>query len=70
MPRVVYVHRISKVLDEIVRDLGLTMTITDQNSDVDLAKSLDNVKVATEAIGLKIQIEPLPNGKSRITFSR
>jgi hypothetical protein len=69
MARILYAHRFAKHLDEIVRDLGLTMTLSDGGADVDLAKNLDNVKVAATSLGLDVKVETV-GSETRVTFKR
>jgi hypothetical protein len=70
MPRILYAGRVAKVLDELVRDLGLTVTLDDQKAEVELGSSLENLKVAAGSMGIDVSVETLPTGKTRASFKR
>jgi hypothetical protein len=58
MSGVLYTHRLSKLLDETVRELGLTVTLSDQTSTVKLAKSIEHLKMITAQLGIEMKIQP------------
>lgn len=58
MSGVLYAHRLSKILDETVRELGLTVTMSDQNGRVDLSTSIENYKLVATQLGITMQVQP------------
>ncbi|MEL6375030.1 MAG: hypothetical protein AAFR04_13810 [Pseudomonadota bacterium] len=44
MPGRFYVHRLGKIIDELVLDAGLTVVLTDANSDVNLDEHRANIE--------------------------
>jgi hypothetical protein len=70
MGTIFYVHRLSKMIDEIVKDLGLTLTLSDEAGDVKLAPQLENMKQLAASIGVKMLHQVQPNGSLVVTFSR
>jgi hypothetical protein len=57
MSRILYAHRLSKVLDEMVIDLGLTVVLSDQNAEVDLAKSIESIKMAIGGMDIEMKVQ-------------
>jgi hypothetical protein len=70
MGTVFYIHRLSKLIDEMVRDLGLTLTLSDEKSDVKLAPHIDNMRHLANGLGIKMDHAQQPNGVITVTFSR
>ena len=56
MGSVFYIHRVSKLLDEMVRDLGLTVTLSDAKTDVKLAPHVENLKAMGTALGVRVEV--------------
>ncbi|MBX9925772.1 MAG: hypothetical protein K2Y05_05395, partial [Hyphomicrobiaceae bacterium] len=56
MGSVFYIHRVSKLLDEMVRDLGLTVTLSDAKTDVKLAPQVENLKAMATALGVRVEV--------------
>jgi hypothetical protein len=70
MGTIFYVHRLSKMIDEIVKDLGLTLTLSDESGDVKLAPQLENMKQLAGSLGVKMLHQVQPNGSIVVTFTR
>jgi hypothetical protein len=70
MGTVFYIHRLSKLIDEMVKDLGLTLTISDENADVKLASQIPNIQALAASLGVKAQPQQLPNGNVTVVFTR
>lgn len=69
MGSVFYIHRVSKLIDEMVRDLGLTLTLSDERSPVKLGPHLDNMKNLAQGLGVRMDYGEQPNGTVVIVFS-
>lgn len=52
MAKIVYSHRIVSVLQQVVGDLGLTVTFTDENTDIDLIANEATFREASDLLGL------------------
>ncbi|MEL7214403.1 MAG: hypothetical protein AAGJ96_00530 [Pseudomonadota bacterium] len=52
MAKIVYSHRIVSVMQQLVVDLGLTITLTDQNSEIDLVSNEAAFQEAAALLGL------------------
>jgi hypothetical protein len=70
MGTIFYIHRLSKLIDEIVKDLGLTLTLSDESGDVKLAPQLENIKQLASQLGVKVAHQVQSNGSLVVTFSR
>lgn len=70
MGTIFYIHRLSKLIDETVRDLGLTLTLSDETGDVKLAPHLENMKQLALGLGVKMSSSAQPNGVMTVIFSR
>ncbi|NEK23171.1 hypothetical protein GV827_12245 [Sulfitobacter sp. JBTF-M27] len=57
MPPLMYSHRRKSVLQHTVLELGLTLSITDENSDLSLAENEAMIWETAQILGIKIQIE-------------
>jgi hypothetical protein len=67
MGTVLYIHRLSKVIDEMVKELGLTVTLSDDSAkDVKLSDHIQNMEQLAANLGVVHQIQP--NGKLIIGF--
>ncbi len=56
MGSVFYIHRVSKLLDEMVRDLGLSVTLSDAKTDVKLAPHVENLKAMATGMGVRVEV--------------
>jgi hypothetical protein len=70
MGTILYVHRLSKMIDEVVKDMGLTLTLSDESGDVKLAPQLENIKQLANSLGVKMLHQVQPSGSLVITFTR
>jgi hypothetical protein len=70
MGTIFYVHRLSKMIDEIVRELGLTLTLSDETGDVKLAPQLENMKQLAAVLGVKMRHQAQADGSLVVTFTR
>ena len=70
MGTVFYIHRVSKLIDEMVRDLGLTLTLSDEKSDVKLAPHVENMRNLANSVGVRLDMSEQPNGVTVVTFRR
>jgi hypothetical protein len=70
MGTVFYIHRLSKMIDEIVRDLGLTLAISDEKGDIKLTPHLDNIKAMAGSLGVRADVSQQANGAIAVVFSR
>jgi hypothetical protein len=69
MSGVFYAHRLSKILDETVRDLGLTLTISDQGGRVELKTNIENYKMVAAQLGVTMKVEAVGD-RTQITFRK
>jgi hypothetical protein len=69
MSGLLYAHRVSKLLDELVGELGLTVTLSDERAAVSLAKSMDNIKLAADATGVALTVRAEANA-TQVTFTK
>jgi hypothetical protein len=60
MSRILYAHRLSKLLDETVIDLGLTVVLSDHNAQIDLAKNVDIIKMAIGSMDIDMKVQTTP----------
>lgn len=56
MGSVFYIHRVSKLIDEMVRDLGMSVTLSDARTDVKLAPHVENLKALATGLGVRIEV--------------
>lgn len=61
MGGILYVHRLAKILDETVRDLGLTVVLTDKTSSVDLSQNVEALKIVAQQLGIDMKVQPGPD---------
>ncbi|MEO1280538.1 MAG: hypothetical protein AAFV69_02260 [Pseudomonadota bacterium] len=69
MAGVFYTHRLLKMLDELVVDAGLTVTISDAGTDVDLSQQHAMIEHSLKAKGVSVAVQPM-DGATMMTFSR
>ncbi|MEO1207515.1 MAG: hypothetical protein AAFV45_14405 [Pseudomonadota bacterium] len=69
MAGVFYTHRLLKMLDELVVDAGLTVTISDAGTSVNLAQQYQMIEPALKAKGITVAVQQL-DGATMMTFSR
>lgn len=67
MPPVMYSHRLKTVLQHTVRELGLTLSITDENTNLSLADNEAMIRETASLLGIKVQFERTENG-TFVTF--
>jgi hypothetical protein len=67
MQNVMYSHRLKGVLQHTVRELGLTVSLTDENADVSLAYNEAMIRETAALLGIQLSIEHGANG-TFITF--
>ena len=67
MQPVMYSHRLKNVLQHTVRELGLTLSITDENSSVSLAENEAMIRETAELMGIQVQFETT-NEATYVTF--
>ncbi len=56
MGSVFYIHRVSKLIDEMVRDLGMAVTISDAKTTVKLGPHVENLKALATGLGVRIEV--------------
>ncbi len=69
MPPMMYSHRLKTVLQHTVRELGLTLSITDESTELSLAEHEPMIRETAQLLGIQIQIEKSDNA-TFITFYR
>lgn len=67
MQPVMYSHRLKTVLQHSVRELGLTVSLTDENADISLADNEAMIRETAAMLRIQISVEHGENG-SFITF--
>lgn len=67
MSRIVYSHRIQGILQQTVVELGLTLTLSDDGSDVSLKENDAMLSNVTDAMGIVLH-RAETNGVSIYTF--
>jgi hypothetical protein len=68
MGTILYIHRLSKLIDEMVKDLGLTVTISDEQTDVRLSDHIVNIEALGRNLGVVVHHQAQPNGKLIVVF--
>jgi hypothetical protein len=68
MSRVLYVHRISKMLEELVRDLGMTVVLSDRTTQINLGVYADTLVGIANDLGIKAS-KRTDDGKTTIEFA-
>jgi hypothetical protein len=69
MGTIFYIHRLSKIIDEMVKDLGLTLTLTDDMApDVKLADHVQNIEQIARSLGVVVQHQVQANGRMIVVF--
>lgn len=68
MGNIFYIHRMSKLIDEMVKDLGLTLTLADDMTDIKLSDHLLNMEQLARSLGVVFQHQVQPNGKTIVVF--
>jgi hypothetical protein len=69
MGTVLYIHRMSKLIDEMVKELGLTLTLSDETSGIKLTDHLENMKQMALNLGVAMHHEAQPTGKIIVVFT-
>ncbi|MDX2308329.1 MAG: hypothetical protein NW216_08840 [Hyphomicrobium sp.] len=69
MGGVFYVHRFSKSLDEMVRELGMTLVISDRTSGVDLTPHVSTLQDLSKSLGIAMRVVQGDGGKIAIEFT-
>lgn len=64
---VLYSHRLKTVLQHTVRDLGLTLVLDDQQSDLDLSANEATIRETAGMMRVKVDFETSDSGTT-ITF--
>ena len=67
MQPVMYSHRLKAVLQHTVRELGLTLSITDENSALALAENEAMIRETAQLMGIQVQFEST-SGATYVTF--
>jgi hypothetical protein len=67
MQNVMYSHRLKGVLQHTVRELGLTVSLTDENAGVSLADNEAMIRETAAILGIPLSIEHGANG-TFVTF--
>ena len=67
MPPVMYSHRLKTVLQHTVRELGLTVSFTDESSDLSLSDNEAMIRETATLMGINVQIETTDSG-TFVTF--
>jgi hypothetical protein len=68
MGNIFYIHRLSKLIDEMVKDLGLTLTLADDMTDIKLSDHILNIEQLARSLGVVVQHQVQPNGKTIVVF--
>ncbi len=69
MSPVMYSHRLKSVLQHTVRDLGLTLAIDDEQTELSLIENEAMLRETASLLGIKIHIEQNDRSTS-VTFYR
>jgi hypothetical protein len=69
MSGLLYAHRVSKLLDELVSELGLTVTLSDERATVSLSKSMGNIKMAADQTGTELIVRA-EGEVTQVTFAK
>lgn len=67
MAQPIYSHRIQNVLQHVVVELGLTLTLSDNGGDVSLAENQDMFRATAELVGVDVSFAEA-NGVNIYTF--
>ncbi|WP_152541090.1 hypothetical protein [Sulfitobacter noctilucae] len=67
MPPVMYSHRLKTVLQHSMRELGLTLSMTDENSALSLGENEAMIGETAALMGINVQIELTDSG-TFVTF--
>jgi hypothetical protein len=67
MQNVMYSHRLKGVLQHTVRELGLTLSLTDENAGVSLTDKEAMIRETAMLLGIQLSFEQGPNG-TVVTF--
>ena len=62
MQPVMYSHRLKSVLQHTVRELGLTVSLTDENATVSLAENEAMIRETAGMLGIQLSVEHGENG--------
>jgi hypothetical protein len=69
MGSVLYIHRLSKLIDEMVKELGLTVSLSDDLAkDVKLGDHIQNLDQLALSLGVSFQHQVQANGSTIIVF--
>ena len=67
MQPVMYSHRLKTALQHTVRELGLTMSLADENAPVSLAENEAMIRETAAMLGIQLSVEHGANG-TYVTF--
>lgn len=67
MHPVMYSHRLKTVLQHTVRELGVTLSLSDEHTDLDLAQNEPMIRETATLLGLQVRFEQSGN-VNYITF--
>ena len=67
MAPTMYSHRLKSVLQQTVRELGLTLVLDDQRSEMSLADYEAMIAETTQLLGIKVDVQSV-DGRTTITF--
>lgn len=62
MQPVMYSHRLKTVLQHTVRELGLTVSLTDENASLSLADNEAMIRETVAMLGIQLSVEHGANG--------
>lgn len=69
MKPMMYSHRLKMVLQHTVRELGLTVSLNDELTDLSLAENEAMIRETASLLGIQIQIDTSDTG-TYVTFFR
>lgn len=67
MNGILYSHRLKSCLQQMVRELGLTLSFDDSETDLSLAENEKMLRETASLLGLNVHFEHHENG-STVTF--
>lgn len=67
MAPTLYSHRLKSVLQQTVRELGLTLVLDDDRSELSLADYEAMISETTQLLGIKVDVQTA-EGRTTITF--
>lgn len=62
MPEIFYAHRLQRALQEMVVNAGLTLYLSDENTEFSLEQYSQTIKAMAEQMRLQVTFEETENG--------